>query len=165
MIRPSEYIRSTVSHISSIAVLSLGDSHNGWVRPTETLRVALASRAFASCASVPWAGHMSLSSASRMSHSQGQSQPDEVLNVHIVLSFRPPRSCNRGFFYGTGSRPLDKRRIPKNRVLSLEASSQCFWGFSTTKPYFGWVSLDIRGTVLTVQSPKVSPAQWQVDPT
>jgi len=31
--------------------------------------------------------------------------------------------------------------------------------------FYGWVSLDIRGTVLTVQSPKVSPAQWQVDPT
>jgi len=68
VIRPAKYNCSTISHISSTAVLSLGSSHRGWVRPTETLRAACTSRAFASCASVPWTGHMSLSSRSKMPH-------------------------------------------------------------------------------------------------
>jgi hypothetical protein len=37
-----------------------------------------------------------------MSHSQAQSHPDEVLNVHIVLSFRPPRSCTPGLVLTEG---------------------------------------------------------------
>lgn len=62
VIAPSKNASSTFSQISSIAVLSLGFSHKGCVRPTETLREAFSACAAASCAFIPWTGHSSQSS-------------------------------------------------------------------------------------------------------
>ena len=58
------------------------------------------------------------------------------------------------------SRVRDCRKASIRTQRLVSAQNPATMGF-----FYGWVSLDIRGTVLTVQSPKVSPAQWQVDPT
>jgi Poxvirus D5 protein-like len=82
---PSKYACSTFFQISSIPVASLGDSHRGRVRATETSREAFSACAFASRAFIPWTGHKYLSSCSRMSHSQGQSHFAPEERDHLLL--------------------------------------------------------------------------------